>query len=216
MKKNIKCVIFDLDGTLIDSGPDLLDTLNFIFAKESLKKIPKEIIGDLVGSGAEAMIRKGLFFLNQEMNDQKIKILVNDFIDYYSKNCTNKTTLYSGALDVLNHLKKNNIKICLCTNKKKFLAEKIINDFKLDNYFDYIAGSDGKVELKPHTEMLIYCIQELQIKENETMFIGDSNNDIIPANKLGMYSVYVKFGYGKLNENVKPNLIIKKLKDLIN
>ena len=66
MKKNIKCVIFDLDGTLIDSGPDLLDTLNFIFAKESLKKIPKEIIGDLVGSGAEAMIRKGLFFLNQE------------------------------------------------------------------------------------------------------------------------------------------------------
>ncbi len=216
MKKNIKCVIFDLDGTLIDSGPDLLDTLNFIFAKESLKKIPKDIIGDLVGSGAEAMIRKGLFFLNQEMNDHKIKILVNDFIDYYSNNCTKKTTLYSGALEVLNHLKKNNIKICLCTNKKKFLAEKIINDFRLDNFFDYIAGSDGKVELKPDTEMLIYCIQELQIKENETMFIGDSNNDIIPANKLGMYSVYVKYGYGKLNEDVKPNLTIKKLKDLIN
>ena len=93
MNKNFKCAIFDLDGTIINSGPDLLDALNFVLHEKGLQKIKSSVIGNLVGGGAEAMIRKGYSFLNKRILDDDIKFMVEDFINYYSKNCSNKTKI---------------------------------------------------------------------------------------------------------------------------
>ena len=90
MNKNFKCVVFDLDGTLIDSGPDLLDSLNFVLKKNYHRVIHKDVIGNLVGGGAEAMIRKGYAFLEEKIEDKMIPKLVDTFIQYYQNNCTKK------------------------------------------------------------------------------------------------------------------------------
>ena len=213
MNKNFKCVIFDLDGTLINSGPDLLNSLNYVLAQNNLQRIDKNVIGNLVGGGAEAMIKKGYTHLNTYLDKKKIPFLVNLFINHYSKNCTKETTLYDGVLDILKFLKEKTF-ICLCTNKKQFLAEKILEEFEVNNFFNYILGSDGKTPLKPEIEMPKKCLDKFQLLADQVVFVGDSENDILPAKRLGMFSVHVTYGYGKLQEKFKADLVISKIKEL--
>ena len=213
MNKNFKCVIFDLDGTLINSGPDLLNSLNYVLTQNNLEKINKNVIGNLVGGGAEAMIKKGYTHLDAFLDEKKIPFLVNLFINHYYKNCTKETMLYDGVLDILKFLKKKTY-ICLCTNKKQFLAEKILKELEIKNFFNYILGSDGKTPLKPEIEMPKKCLDKFQIAANQVVFVGDSENDILPAKQLGMFSVHVTYGYGKLQEKINSDLVIQKIKDL--
>ena len=213
MNKNFKCVIFDLDGTLINSGPDLLNSLNYVLSQNNLNRIDKNVIGNLVGGGAEAMIRKGYTHLDAYLDEKKISFLVNLFIGHYYKNCTKETTLYNGVLDILKFLKEKTF-ICLCTNKKQFLAEKILKEFGVSNFFNYILGSDGKTPLKPEIEMPEKCLHKFQVPANQVVFVGDSENDILPAKQLGMFSVHVTYGYGKLKEKIRADLVIDEIKEL--
>ena len=113
MNKNFKCVVFDLDGTLIDSGPDLLDSLNFVLKENKLSEIDIEVIGNLVGDGAEAMIRKGYAFLKENLDEKLIPKLIKIFIQHYELNCTNKTKLYPNVMEILYFLKAKRIKVCI-------------------------------------------------------------------------------------------------------
>ena len=214
MNKNFKCVAFDLDGTLIDSGPDLLDSLNFVLQKNHLNTIDSSIIGNLVGGGAEAMIRRGYAYLNKKLEEKIIPELINQFLEYYESNCTKKTKLYPNILEILKSIKEKEIKICICTNKRQYLAEKIIKELQIDNFFDVIVGSQKSIQLKPSTEMLEIFLKKLLLKPKDVIFIGDSTKDIIPANILGMTSVFVKYGYGKIKESNKADFQISNAKEL--
>lgn len=216
MNKNFKCVAFDLDGTLIDSGPDLLDSLNFVLQNNHLNTINSSIIGNLVGGGAEAMIRRGYAYLNKKLDEKIIPELINQFLEYYESNCTKKTKLYPNILEILKSLKEKEIKICICTNKRQYLAEKIIKELQIDNFFDVIVGSQKSIQLKPSTEMLEIFLKKLLLKPKDVIFIGDSTKDIIPANILGMTSVFVKYGYGKIKESNKADFQISNAKELEN
>ncbi|PDH55650.1 MAG: hypothetical protein CNE97_02940 [alpha proteobacterium MED-G10] len=216
MNKNFKCAAFDLDGTLIDSGPDLLDSLNFVLQKNHLNTIDSSIIGNLVGGGAEAMIRRGYAYLNKKLDEKIIPELINQFLEYYESNCTKKTKLYPNILEILKGLKEKEIKICICTNKRQYLAEKIIKELQIDNFFDVVVGSQKSIQLKPSTEMLEIFLKKLLLKPKDVIFIGDSTKDIIPANILGMTSVFVKYGYGKIKESNKADFQISNAKELEN
>ena len=216
MNKNFKCVAFDLDGTLIDSGPDLLDSLNFVLQNNHLNTINSSIIGNLVGGGAEAMIRRGYSYLNKKLDEKIIPELINQFLEYYESNCTKKTKLYPNILEILKRLKEKKIKICICTNKRQYLAEKIIKELQIDNFFDVIVGSKKSVQLKPSTEMLEIFLKKLLLKPKDVIFIGDSTKDIIPANILGMTSVFVKYGYGKIKESNEADFQISNAQELEN
>ena len=112
MNKNFKCIIFDLDGTLIDSGPDLLNSLNYILKKEGLKSVDQSVLGKLVGGGAEAMIRKGFQHLKTYLDESKMEQYIKDFLDFYFSNCIIKTKLYEDVEYTLNHFitkKKKNL-----------------------------------------------------------------------------------------------------------
>ena len=214
MNKNFKCVAFDLDGTLIDSGPDLLDSLNFVLQNNHLNTINSSIIGNLVGGGAEAMIRRGYAYLNKKLDEKIIPELINQFLEYYESNCTKKTKLYPNILEILKSLKEKEIKICICTNKRQYLAEKIIKELQIDYFFDVVVGSQKSIQLKPSTEMLEIFLKKLLLKPKDVIFIGDSTKDIIPANILGMTSVFVKYGYGKIKESNKADFQISNAKEL--
>ena len=215
MNKKIKCVIFDLDGTLIDSGPDLLDSLNYVLKKNKLKSISRKVLGNLVGGGAEAMIRKGYDFLNEKIVVEKIPEMVDCFIDFYYQNCTKKTLLYDNVFESLKNLRSKKFKMGLCTNKKQHLTEKIVEQLNIKDFFDEIVGSRKSIALKPETDMLKFCLENLESSPEESIMIGDSNNDIIPANKMNMTSVFVKYGYGKLDESVTPNFSIDNINEIL-
>ncbi len=211
MNKKFKCIIFDLDGTLIDSGPDLVESLNYVLKNEGLGNINHSILGSLVGGGAEMMIRKGFQYLNSKIDENKVQFYIDQFLKYYFKKCTHKTKLYKGVEKTLKCLKESKIKICLCTNKKQYLTNKIIKGFNLDKYFDLILGSSEKFKMKPDIQMLEYCSKQMEVNYKECVMVGDSENDIIPANILEMTSIFVRYGYGELNGSVVADFSIDKI-----
>ena len=206
MNKKIKCILIDLDGTIINSGPDLIDSLNFVLRNQNIKPIERSTIGSLVGGGAKAMIIRA--YQNLKLKPpHNIDSLIEDFLEFYFENCSKRSFLYPNVFNTLKEL-KSKFKIALCTNKKQFITEKILMDFKIEDFFNCVLGSDSKIKLKPDTEMLEYCLNECHVTPEQAIMIGDSSNDIVPAKALGMKSIYVTYGFGKIEKSIKPDYVI--------
>ena len=214
MNKQIKLIIIDLDGTIINSGPDLIDSLNFVLKKQKLGKINRKVVGNLVGGGAQSMIEKAFKHLGHEIPSNKMDIMINDFLEFYYKNCDNKSKLYPLVAETLQTL-KSKFKLALCTNKKQFLTEKILRSYKIDSYFDFILGSSPDLKLKPHVQMLEECLKNCSEKSENALMVGDSENDIIPAKNLSMKSVFVTYGYGTLIEPMRSSIVINRFDELM-
>ncbi len=206
--KKVKCYIFDLDGTILDSGADLLDSLNFALEQNGLSAVPNRLIGNLVGGGAEAMIKKALKYYELKIDNRKLTKLIEQFISFYERNCSNKSSLYENVLEIIKFLKSKGMILAICTNKMEYLAIKILRELNISQYFDLIVGSNKKIKLKPNTEMLEKILFKLKLKEREAIMIGDSEKDIIPAKKLRMRSIFVNYGYGSINDQIKANFIV--------
>ncbi len=214
MNKPIKCIIIDLDGTLINSGPDLIDSLNFVLKKQKLEIVQSDVIGSLVGGGAMSMIDKAYKHLKLNVPQSEMKQMVSDFLEFYYKNCDKKSYLYSSVYKTLQILKPK-FKIALCTNKKQHLTEKILESYKIESFFDFVLGSNINLKLKPNTEMLEYCLKQCGANNENSIMIGDSNNDIIPAKKLSMKSIFVSYGYGDNSESSEADFVIDNFKKVI-
>ena len=206
MNKKIKCILIDLDGTIINSGPDLIDSLNFVLKNQNIEPIESKVIGSLVGGGAKAMIIRAYEHLKVKP-PLNIDSLIEEFLEFYFMNCSNKSYLYPNVFNTLKKL-KSEFRIALCTNKKQYITEKILVDFKIDNFFDCVLGSNSKIKLKPDIEMLEYCLNECHVKPEQAIMVGDSSNDIIPAKALSIKSIYVTYGFGKIEESIKPDYVI--------
>jgi|TARA_E500000331_G_C17106425_1_gene647634 phosphoglycolate phosphatase len=211
---NFKYMLFDLDGTLVDSGPDLLEALNYILKKNNLEPIDDYHIGNLVGGGAEVMIKRGFNFYNKEISLKKLPLLIKEFLNYYKDNCSVYSKPYHGVSDTLKFLNSKKYKLAVCTNKSQILAEKVLKELKLDRYFDLILGSSTKLKMKPDTEMLSYCIDFFGTDTDKTIMVGDTFNDIIPSNKLKMKSIYVEYGYSE-NQDINATFKIKKFQEIL-
>lgn len=214
-KHKIKSIFFDLDGTLLKSGPDLMTAVNHVLMLNNMKPIEDDkVIGSLVGGGAAMMIDKAFMHYNEKINKSLMPELVDQFISFYAKNCSIKSTLYNQVERTLKTLKENKIKLCVCTNKRQYLAEKVLKDFKISSIFDHILGSQPKLKLKPNLEMLEFLSKQVDEEYKNIAMVGDSNNDIEPANKLGMKSIFVNYGYGKI-EKFKPSVEINSFERIL-
>ncbi len=214
MNKLIRCILIDLDGTLINSGPDLIDSLNFVLKKQNLQIVKSDVIGSLVGGGAASMIEKAYRYLNLDLPQNKMGEMINDFLDFYYKNCDMKSHLYSTVYNTLEILKPK-FKIALCTNKKQYISEKILKSFKIDGFFDYVLGSSPNLKLKPNTDMLEHCLKKCNANPESSVMIGDSSNDIIPAKQLSMKSIFVSYGYGVQSESKEADYVVDSFKKVI-
>lgn len=219
--KNKKLLIFDLDGTLINSALDLALAVNAMLKQLEKEPFEEETIHGWVGNGALTLVKRALLG-KRELDDSLDEIYVEKalkiFLDYYEANLCHATIPYPDVIQTLQTLKEKGYTLALVTNKPfKFVAP-ILNSLEMDGLFAEILGGDSLAEKKPHPTPLLHVCETLGIDSEASVMIGDSKNDILAANACNMDSVGVTYGYN-YGEDIgvhKPTIIIDKFKDLLN
>ena len=208
-------VLFDLDGTLIDTAPDLMNAHNHVMQKFGYETKSTDEIRNLVGKGAASMIGRSLW--NQarkelkKIDDEKIKSkMVHEFIDYYGKNIAVESRLLPGVLDFLKWCKKNNISMAVCTNKTEHLAVDLLKQINVYDYFEYVAGYNTFDYCKPDPRHLTNVIEIIQGELKKSIMIGDSETDSESAKAAGLPFILVEDGYtDKTTNEIYHNHLIK-------
>jgi len=205
----IKLIIFDLDGTLVDTVQDITDALNHALAPHGIKYLTvKETVG-LVGEGITRLVEK---LLPEEMQYLKDEV-IEKFLAYYSEHLTNHSNVYPHVretLEVLGHYKK-----AVISNKRETLSRGLLEELNLAHYFDLIIGSDTAGERKPSPIPVFYVISEIGATPMESIIVGDSNYDIEAGKKAGTRTVAVTYGYRKREFLMEADYLIDDLRELI-
>jgi phosphoglycolate phosphatase len=219
--KNKKLIIFDLDGTLIDSGADLADALNHTLTKLSLKTYDEATIHEWVGNGAQTLVKRALLGKRDvdahSVDAQLFHDALEIFLDYYEKNVCVRTKMFPNVDTSLKQLKDSGYKMSIVTNKPYAFIGPILTKLGISELFDLYIGADSLSKKKPDPEPLFYVCDKLGINIQDSVMVGDSKNDIIAANNAQMHSIGVSYGYnyGESIEKYKPSLVINDFKDIL-
>ena len=177
MFKNIKLIIFDLDGTMINSAKDIMISNNLTLKKFGFKPISYQNVKNIIGQGIMANIVKSLHMQKISPTEDLKKKMYKYFFFYYKKHVYVKSKPYPGLITFLQNLKKKNYKLAVCSNKLEALTRIVLKKSKLIKYFDYIAGGDTFTHKKPHPSVLNNIVKKFKISKQEALFIGDSEHD---------------------------------------
>jgi len=188
-------IVFDLDGTLIDTAPDLINTLNVIFAREGLPPVPYEAARNAIGGGARAMIARGIEAEGRAFSTQKLDQMFADFIAHYSDHVADRSRPFPGLVDALDALTARGCQFAVCTNKLEQLSVLLLGQLNLADRFAAICGQDTFGIQKPDPEILRRTVAAARGTMQHTIMIGDSNTDIRTARAAGVPVVAVDFGY---------------------
>lgn len=188
-------ILFDLDGTLVDTAPDLLGALNHVLTGLSLKPVPLETIAEMVGHGARAMIETGLKSQGAALSTAETDAAFERFIAYYVAHIADASRPFEGALDALDTLRDAGATLAVCTNKRQDLSEQLISALGMLDYFDIIFGADRATNRKPHADHALETIAAASGDPARTLFVGDSRTDERAARNARLPFVFVTFGY---------------------
>ena len=197
-------ILFDLDGTLVDTAPDLMRAHNHVMKKFGYPTKSTEEIRNLVGQGAGAMLGRSIWGQAKKefgkVQDDKIKKeMVKDFVDFYGKNIVNESTLITGVREFLIWSKKNDISMAVCTNKQEHLAIDLLKKIGIYNFFEYVAGHNTFDYCKPDPRHLTSVIEILDGDIKKTLMIGDSETDANAAKSAGIPVILLEDGYTEKN-----------------
>jgi phosphoglycolate phosphatase len=190
-------IIFDLDGTLIDTAPDLIDTLNVIFAREGLPPVPYDAARNAIGGGAKTMIARGIEAEGRVFSDQKLEQMFADFIAHYSDHVAVHSRPFPGLVDALDTLAASGCRFAVCTNKLEKLSVLLLTELRLADRFVAICGQDTFGIQKPDPEILRRTIAAAGGTLRQSIMIGDSNTDVRTARAAGVPVIAVDFGYSE-------------------
>ncbi len=202
-------VVFDLDGTLVDSAPDLGSAVNRMLGKLDLAPIGIEKMRTMVSYGARVMIERGLASHGVKKTEAEVDALLAGFLVDYGKNIAVETRPFPGAVEALQRLTQAGHRLAVCTNKREQLARKLLGALKLEGYFHAVTGRDTLPVHKPDPGHLIGTVILADGDLGRAVMIGDSDVDIVTAQAAGIPSVGVTFGYSaKPIASFKPTVVI--------
>jgi len=203
-------ILFDLDGTLVDTAPDLMNAHNHVMKKFGYETKSTDDIRKLVGRGAKSLIGRSVWGQAKkefsQVDEGKIKKeMVTEFIDFYGKNIVKESKLINGVYDFLKWLKENKISMGVCTNKPEHLAVDLLKQIKIYDFFEYVAGSNTFDFCKPDPRHLTNVIEIMQGNIKKSIMIGDSETDANAAKSAGLPFILLEDGYTEKNANEIPH-----------
>ena len=208
-------ILFDLDGTLVDTAPDLMLAHNHVMRQFGYQTKSTKEIRNLVGQGAGAMLGRSIYGQAKKelgnIHDEEIKKkMVKEFIDFYGKNIVNESTLIKGVKDFLIWSKKNKLSMAVCTNKQEHLAVDLLKKIGIYDYFEYVAGYNTFDYCKPDPRHLTNVIEIMQGDIKKSIMVGDSETDANAAKAAGIPMILLKYGYTEKRSNeIYHNHLVK-------
>jgi phosphoglycolate phosphatase len=212
---SIRTIVFDLDGTLVDTAPDLINALNFILEREGMPPVPLHAARTMIGAGARKLIERGLELDGRVTSVEDISRLTNDFIDYYADHIADASRPFEGLESALDDLSGRGYRFAVCTNKLEWLSKLLLDQLGLSARFAAICGADTFGVSKPDPAILRQTIALAGGQLSSAIMVGDAGPDIGVARRAGIPVIGVEFGYTEIPiADLQPDLLIGHFRDL--
>ena len=218
--KDKKCLIFDLDGTLINSAPDLALAVNFMLHTLGRETFSEAVIDLWVGNGATTLVHRalsGAAIVDESIDNAFIAKALAIFLQSYKENVCVKTVLYPDVHSSLKSLHSLGYTMAIVTNKPFEFVNPILKKLALDNFFSLVLGGDSLAKRKPEPDPLLHVALHFGVTSKECLMIGDSKNDILAANAANMQSIGVSYGYnyGESIALYNPTIVVPNFVDIV-
>ena len=208
-------IVFDLDGTLIDTAPDLIDTLNLILTREGLPPVAYDDARSMIGGGARGMIEKALNAEGRPGSKADLDRMFGAFIEHYAAHIADRSRPFPQLEAALDHLAAEGHRLAVCTNKLEWLSVRLLNSLKLTQHFAAICGQDTFGVMKPDPEMLRQTILRVGGNPARAIMVGDSGTDVRTARAAAVPVIAVDFGYSEVPiATLQPDRLISSFADL--
>ena len=188
-------IVFDLDGTLVNTAPDLLDALNHVLVEAGLQPVDLSTISTMIGHGAKAMIVKGMAAQGAEPDADRMDALFDQFLAYYEDHIAIGSRPFENALDALQTLSDEGAILAVCTNKRQRSTDRLLDALQISEKFSAIVGADSVPDRKPHGDHILLTVDRAGGNRSRAIMVGDSRTDERAARNAGLPFVFVPFGY---------------------
>jgi phosphoglycolate phosphatase len=210
-----RTIVFDLDGTLVDTAPDLVNALNFVLTREGLPAVPMKSARNLIGGGARKLIERGLELDGREAGLADIIRMTDDFIDHYAAHIADESRPFEDLEAALDDLTARGYRLAVCTNKLEWLSKLLLDRLGLSSRFSAICGADTFGVSKPDPAILRQTVARAGGQLASTIMVGDAGPDIGVARRAGVPIIGVEFGYTEVPiAELQPDRLIGHMRDL--
>jgi phosphoglycolate phosphatase len=210
-----RIVIFDLDGTLVDTAPDLINALNFVLDREGLPPVPLHSARNMIGAGSRKLIERGLELEGRSATPADVDRLTADFIEHYAAHIADESRPFPGLESALDDLATRGYRFAVCTNKLEWLSKLLLDRLGLASRFSAICGADTFGVSKPDPAILRQTIARAGGQLSAAIMVGDAGPDIGVARRAGIPVIGVEFGYTEVPiADLKPDRVIAHMAEL--
>jgi phosphoglycolate phosphatase len=207
---NIKLIIFDLDGTLVDSLDDLADATNHMLGQFGMAALTRDDVRLLVGQGARRLVERAMPEANPNQVDEGVKL----FLAYNEIHIADKTITYPGVAETIPRLAENYL-LAVISNKYESHCKKLLSLMGISQYFSRVMGVDSHPSRKPSPEPLLKLMEELGVTAAQTAMVGDSSNDILAGKGAEVVTIGCSYGYGDISEIQDADYRIDRFPELL-
>jgi phosphoglycolate phosphatase len=210
-----RTVVFDLDGTLVDTAPDLINALNIVLAREGLPPMPFASARNMIGGGARKLIERGLEAEGREVSLAELARMTDDFIGHYAEHIADDSRPFEGLEAALDELAGDGYRLAVCTNKLEWLSRRLLDRLSLSGRFAAICGADTFGVSKPDPAILRQTVARAGGALAGTIMVGDAGTDVGVARRAGVPVIGVSFGYTEVPiADLNPDRVIHHMREL--
>jgi phosphoglycolate phosphatase len=210
-----RIVVFDLDGTLVDTAPDLINALNFILAREGLPPVPLHVARNMIGAGARKLLERGLELEGRHVSLAELDRLTGDFISHYAEHIADASRPFDGLEAALDDLENAGYRFAVCTNKLEWLSKRLLDRLNLSPRFAAICGADTFGVSKPDPAIFRQTVARAGGELKSAVMVGDAGPDVGVARRAGVPVICVSFGYTEVPvADLQPDRVIDHMSEL--